>query len=166
MQILRRLDVGAVRLARPDGRFAQLRRGSIRKPQHHLVEVLVELLAVTHNGQIVALLRRRRRDVQMPLALEYRPGHLAVHFTIKSKAAAAESEGRRVPAQLQVIDSNDFTARQKPAQLLVNCVAVAGVLGMEQGQAGQKEKNKNRETRTNSHRHRRAPSWIVFVTTV
>src|SRR5215472_18204654 len=54
-----------VRLRLPARALAQLLRRLIGKPQHCLVEVLVELLGMTQDAKIVPFFRARRRDVQV-----------------------------------------------------------------------------------------------------
>jgi hypothetical protein len=103
------------------------------KAQHHFVEVLVEFLrgdgiGFRQDGEVVPLLDRGRRDVQMALAPEDRARDFAVDRGVEGEVAALKGEDGRVALESEVLDGDGIAARQHLAQLLIGGVRIGRAL--------------------------------------
>ena len=158
LNLLSIFGVNRIRLALACGTFAQFLRGSVGESQHSCVEVFIELLGVRNDREIMAFLRRWWSDVQVTLALEDRARDLSVHRSVEGKVATSERKSGRIPAQLQVFHEEYIAARQQTAQLLVGCVAIAGMLRLRQTKAAGKQCSEKQRKCTKAELHRRAPN--------
>ena len=71
--------------------------------------------------------------MEVAFAFEDRAGDLAVDLAVEGDVAAVEGEGGGVALELEVLDRDDFTAREQSAQLLIVGVGVGGCWARERG---------------------------------
>ena len=93
----------------------------------------------------------------MALTAKNRSRNFAVDLAVERDTAAVEGESGGIALEHEILNSDDFAAREQTAQLLVIRVGVGSVLRGERMDAGSENEEKDTKRRTNTEVHRASP---------